>query len=204
MRTDERGKVTITATDILADCIETTETILTNDVVVLTTKTRAFFGGGSSTRREWGAATGGPGAVPAATSWTEERRFTDYDADGRRIEYVVTESSDCGTVTNSVSTYDLIGRLVSSAVPGANGSTITTAHTYDGTSSRVLSSTYTAGNIVRTTQYLYNELGEQVGTVLDGITNRTDVSYETDASNITWRVTTERTFGDSTPATRSR
>ena len=50
----------------------------------------------------------------------------------------------------------------------------------------------------RTTTCLYNDLGEQVGTVLDGITNRTDTAYETDASNIVWRVETSTVIGPST------
>ena len=48
--------------------------------------------------------------------------------------------------------------------------------------------------------FLYNEFGEQVGSVLDGVTSRADVAYETDASNVVWRVTTERTFGATTNA----
>jgi hypothetical protein len=112
--TDERGRVTIRRVDILADCIETGETVFTNGVEVVKTKGRSYFGGGSSTRREWidVAAASSP-----SQKWTEERRFTDYAADGSRIDYVVTESSDCGVVTNSVSTYDLLGRLVTSATP---------------------------------------------------------------------------------------
>ena len=51
---------------------------------------------------------------------------------------------------------------------------------------------------LRTTTYLYNPWGEQVGTVLDGITNRTDTAYETDASNIVWRVETSTVVGPST------
>ena len=33
-------------------------------------------------------------------------------------------------------------------------------------------------DVVRTTTYLYNDFGEQVGTVLDGVTSRTDTTYE--------------------------
>lgn len=84
----------------------------------------------------------------ASDKFTEERRFEDYAADGSRIEYVVTESHDCGVVTNSVSTYDLLGRLVSSAVRGANGSTIVTVNAYDGTTARILSAATTGSPVV--------------------------------------------------------
>ena len=129
--------------------------------------------------------------APQTTAWTEERRFTDYAAGGRRIEYMVTESHDCGTVTNSVMTYDLLGRLVTSAVPGANGSMIVTSNAYDGVTARGLSSTrYAPGLALRTTHVLHNAAGEQVGTVLDGVTNRTDVTYAADASGVVWKVET--------------
>ena len=190
--TDERGRVTIRRVDILADCIETGETVFTNGVEVVKTKSRSYFGGGSSMRREWGG-----------DNWTEERRFTDYAADGSRIDYVVTESSDCGVVTNSVSTYDLLGRLVTSAVPaGATGVSPAagwnvTSNAYDGATSRTLTATFAAGDVVRTTHYIYNDIGEQVGTILDGVSNRTDVTYEC-VSNEWWEVTANSVIGPST------
>ena len=191
--TDERGRVSIRRIDILGNCIESGEVVFTNGVEVVKTKNRMFFGGGSSMRREWGG-----------DKFTEERRFEDYAADGCRIEYIVTESHDCGVVTNSVSTYDFLGRLVSSAAPTGGtgvppvqvGWSVTT-YTYDGATSRILTSTYTAGDIVRTTTYLYNDRGEQVGTVLDGITNCTDVTYE-QISNEWWKVETSSVISPST------
>ena len=135
-------------------------------------------------RREWDG-----------DKWTEERRFTDYAADGKRIDYVVTESSDCGIVTNSVSTYDLLGRLVTQKA--ALG---TVTYHYDAATSRMTGQTSVAGNITRESSFLYNDYGEQVGVLQDGVTTRTDTEYETDESNIVWRVTTERTFGASTNA----
>ncbi len=211
IRTDERGTTTLTRTDITdGRYTETTETISTNGVVALTTKRRSYLGGGSSLRREWvGQAAPCPppspdGPLPLAAVWSEERRFDEYDQSGRRIEYVVTESSDNGVVTNSVSTYDLLGRLVTVATPctapggSPSSATAITSNSYDGASARILESIYTAGDIVRTTTYLYNDWGEQVGTVLDGVTNRTDTAYETDASNIVWRVVTSTVIGPST------
>ena len=182
--TDERGKDTEWRTDILDGCIETRETVFTNRTKTVTTRSRSYFGGGSSTRREWGS-----------SNWSEERRFDKYDADGRRTAYVVTESSDCGTVTNLVSTYDLLGRLVSAETPLG-----ITSQTYDGASDRVVSATLVAGDVARTTACLHNALGEQVGTVLDGVTRRSEVAYETDASGVSWRVTREATIGPTTNA----
>ena len=87
---------------------------------------------------------------------------------------------------------------MSKTVPGANGSTIITANAYDGATTRVLSSTCTAGGLPpQTTTFLHDDCGEQVGAVLDGITNRTDLSYETDASNVVWRVETSTVVGPS-------
>ena len=131
VRTDERGRVTTTETVPFDGGTETSEAVFTNNVVVMRMVRRSHFGGGTSVRREWPCGGAGCPALPDAnsvgrdgdvapqtTAWTEERRFTDYAAEGGRVEYVVTESSDCGVVTNSVSTYDLLGRLVSSASRG--------------------------------------------------------------------------------------
>ena len=182
--TDERGKVTVTRKDIIANAQESGETVFTNGIEVVKTKRRTYFGGGSSMRREW-----------ESDKWTEERRFTEYAQDGKCIDYVVTESSDNGVVTNSVSTYDLLGRLVTQKA--ALG---TVTYHYNAATSRMTGQTSVAGNITRETSFLYNDSGEQVGVLQDGVTTRTDTEYETDESNIVWRVTTERTFGASTNA----
>ena len=173
--TDERGKVSIRRIDILGNCMESGEALFTNGVEVVKTKSRSYFGGGVSTRREWGD-----------DKWTEERRFEDYAADGSRIEYVVTDSYDCGTVTNSVSTYDLLGRLVSFAVRGANGSTIVTVNTYDGATARILSAATTGSPVVT---YGYNSRGERTSTSQDGKSILNETSYETISQQV-YRVTT--------------
>ena len=180
--TDERGKVTISREDIVDGGIETGESVFTNGIDVIRTKSRTYFGGGSSMRREWGG-----------DKWTEERRFAEYADDGKRIEYVVTESYDCGIVTNSVSLYDFLGRVVEEQ------DTIGyTCYTYDGSSSRMLDQTRVCGNIVRFAQFIYNSHGDKVGVLQDGITSRSDIAYDVDSSNIAWRVTTERVFGEGT------
>ncbi len=180
--TDVRGAETVRRVDLIANGEETCEAIFTNGVEVSRTKSRSVFGGASSTRREWGMPVGQAGACE---NWTEQTRLSDYDAFGRRIEYAITASSDYGVVTNSVSTYDFLGRVVSTATPLG-----TTAYEYDGASLRISQSVFTAGDVRRMTAYLYNERGELVGTTTDGVTSRSDVAYETDASNIAWRVTT--------------
>ncbi|MCR5839476.1 MAG: thrombospondin type 3 repeat-containing protein, partial [Kiritimatiellae bacterium] len=190
VRTDERGKVAVTRTDILGDCIETSETVSTNGVEVSKTKSRSYFGGGSSTRKEWDG-----------HKWTEERRFEDYAADGRRIEYVVTSSYDCGTVTNAVTVYDFLGRVVSVAKPGANGSTIVTVNAFDGTTARILSVATTGSPTV---VYGYNELGERTSSSQDGITILNDTFYETISQQVYRVATTVRMAGNVTNAVQVR
>ena len=175
VRNDERGKVTISRTDILWNIIENGEAVFTNGVEVLKTKNRTYFGGGSSMRREWDG-----------DKWTEDRRFTDYAADGKRIDYVVTESSDCGIVTNSVSTYDFLERLVTSVVSGVNGSFITTTCTYDGTTGRKLTENTTGSSAI---SYEYDAYGNLSATIQDGKSIRNTTTYETIDGEI-YRVTT--------------
>ena len=187
---DERGKVTIRRIDILGSCIESGEAVFTNGVEVVKTKNRSFFGGGSSMRREWDG-----------DKFTEEHRFEDYAADGKRIEYVVTESFDCGIVTNSVSTYDLLGRLITSAVRGANGSTIATVNAYDGATARILSAATTGSPVVT---YGYNERGERASTSQDGTTILNDTSYETISQQIYRIAATVRMTGNVTNSVQVR
>ena len=149
------------------------------------------------------------GVLDAATApslsmkWTCARRFSAYSPDGCRVDYDITESSDGGIVTNSVSAYDFLGRISSVAEPLG-----VTAYAYDGSSSRILSSTCAAGDVLRTAQYVYNPFGERVGETVDGVTTRTDVTYETDPSNVAWRVETAVLTGggatNSVSATRTR
>lgn len=124
---------------VVAKSDKTVESVYTNDAEVVQTKSRTFFGGGISTRREWGDG-----------KWSMTRQFSDYAPDGKRLEYMITESVDCGTITNSVSSYDLLGRLIAKKVPGVNGSEILTVNSYDGASSRLLSSSTTGSPSVTT------------------------------------------------------
>ena len=126
--------------------------------------------GPSATRREWDG------------KWTERRTWSDYDASGCRIDYEVTESSDYGVVTNSVTWHDFLGRTVATEGPSGTGTTV-----YDGSTSRTLSTTTAAGGVVRTSQSVYNDLGELVGSVSDGVVSRRDEEYE-QVSNVWWKV----------------
>ncbi|MBQ2630476.1 MAG: hypothetical protein IJG13_12445, partial [Kiritimatiellae bacterium] len=144
------------------------------------------------------------GGTAAETRWDDKWRceatVPDYLADGRRVEYSTTESSDHGVVTNSIATYDLLGRLSTVATPGPNGSWLVASNAYDGATTRMLSTTqHAAGLGPRTTDIIYSDHGEQVGTVLDGVTNRTDVAYA-QFSNEWWKVETAIVAG---PATNS-
>ena len=208
IHTDERGAQTVTSTYHYPDYTEQIAYTTTNQNTwagrVHTTTTRTYHGGGSSTRREWTDVTAAPSP---SQKWTEERRFTDYAPNGYRIDYVVTESSDYGIVTNSISTYDLLGRLVTTATPigeatlsplQSGAAWLVTSNVYDGATSRILTTTrYVPTLLPRTTTYLYNDWGEQVGTILDNITNRTDTTYE-QFSNEWWKVETSTVIGSST------
>ena len=133
----------------------------------------------------------GSGMV-AVAAWTKETKKTEYTFDGLREDYVITESSDYGIVTNSISRHDFLGRKIFEWTPHG-----ITTNIYDGATSRIVTSTFTDGTISKTTTYLYNPWGEGVGTVIDGVTNRTDVGYE-QFSNEWWRVTTTSVIGPNT------
>lgn len=133
----------------------------------------------------------GSGMV-AVAAWTKETKKSEYTFDGLREDYVITESSDYGIITNSISRHDFLGRKIFEWTPHG-----TTTNVYDGATSRIVTSTFTDGSISRTTTYLYNDWGERVGTMIDGVTNRTDVGYE-QISNEWWRVTTTLVVGPNT------
>ena len=80
-----------------------------------------------------------------------------------------------------------IGRVVREVRPTSD-----VTYTYDGASPRVLSATDSMSG--ETVTRLYNDLGEAVGQVKNGVTNRTDTTYEV-SSNVLWRVTTQTTAG---------
>ena len=188
VETDGRGVETVTERLHPGDgTVVEAESVRTGGVEVVRTTVRSAFGGGTSVRREWGAVGLGPDGEPSPEpAWADERRFDGYAADGRRVAYVVTESSDCGTVTNSVTTYDWLGRVVERSVPGANGSMIHTTIAYLGSTSRKASET-TTGNPIVTCEY--DDCGELVSMTQNGAVNRVDTNYETVSGEV-WQVRT--------------
>ena len=170
VHTDARGVVTISKSYSYENRSEYETQVFhpTNQVTPITTdRSISYHDGASITEREW------------ADQWTHNTRLTEYNASGCMFDTHVTESSDASTVTNSVTVYDFLGRTVSSVTPLG----VTSNH-YDAVSTRILMSTRTGQP---PTYNLYNELGQQVGTVVSGITNRTDVCYETISGEV-WRV----------------
>ena len=148
---------------------------------------RTVRNGMTTVRRSWNG------------KWSERRTWTDYDECGRRLAFEVTESSDCGVVTNSISHCDFLGRTVLCETPAGMTET-----QYDGPRPNVVRTIATADDVVRTTDVVYDAFGEQVGTTTDGVTNRRDVTYER-VSNDWWKVTREVVSGGETNAvTESR
>ena len=88
----------------------------------------------------------------------------------------MTDSYDCGIVTNSVSVYDLLGRVISVTVPGANSSQIVTETSYDGSSNRKVLETITGSLPI---QYRYNVRGELWEKQQGSSLIRNESSYET-------------------------
>lgn len=181
-RIDERGKVVYGSSWRQASAEQTGESIYGTDgwSDALTTSVTRYRNGGTATERWW---SGG---------WRREETAVTYDESGRRIDTETVSASDHATVTNSVTQMDALGRLASVWTP-----TGTTTFIYDGASSRLLRMDFIAGDVARTTYVLHNSAGEQTGTVLDGVTNRTDVAY-VKISNVWWRVTTSSVTGPET------
>ena len=112
--------------------------------------------------------------------WSCRRSFSEYGADGCRTDYDVSESSDGGTVTNSATSYDFLGRVARRATPLSQ-----TAYEYGGPSPRVLSTLDEASGVAVTN--LYDEAGEPVGAVSGGVEEMRRTGYEF-ISNAWWRV----------------
>lgn len=171
---DGRGKRTVTEVREYADRIETEESVYpsVNASRDLRTVTTEYRNGDLVTETRWG------------DKWKREYTVTDYDANGCRIDTSVTESSDYGTVTNRIVRHDFLGRAVETVAP--DGVTTTT---YAGATMRPSEHVKVSGGIVRSSVPVYDGMGEEVGTALDGVTNRTDVTYEYDDDWWLWNVT---------------
>jgi RHS repeat-associated protein len=162
-----------------ADGADVTETVTPG----VTNRVTRYSGGATVEERFWDG------------KWTRETRSDTYGPDGCHIETAVTESSDCPAVTNSVTAYDFLGRVVSVVTPLG-----VTSNFYDGASSRILRVSRT-GQPDTLYEYEAGSAGVPARTVLDvngnGViddagTDRISASietYETDTSMIVWRVT---------------
>ena len=171
---DGRGKMTVSESAEYEDRTESLESVYADRnaaVPELQTRTTQVRNGMRMTQKTWGG------------MWTREMEIDDHDADGCAVRYEVTESSDCGTVTNRVVTCDFLGRTVREVTPLG-----TTATTYHGATGRVNATILTAGDVTSASTVIYDELGEEVGREQDGVTSRTDELYETDTDGTRWRV----------------
>ena len=145
--TDPRGVQTVTRAWQAggADITETASAGVTNRVT-------RYFGGATINERFWDG------------NWTRETRSESFNAQGCRVETVVTESSDYPVFTNSVTFYDFLGRVESVLTPAFGGGWITAANFYDGSSTRVVRSTSTG---TPDTLYEYDGLGNLRDTAVD-------------------------------------
>jgi len=130
--------------------------------------------------------------------FTQETRSASFDSSGNRIETVTLQASDItGTVTNSVTTFDFLGRTASVTTPLA-----VTTYTYATDRNRLVYTERTGGPATERTDYHYDDAGDQVGTTVSygtGLPTSSSfsvTSYE-NISNETWRVTRTSRLTDS-------
>lgn len=100
------------------------------------------------------------------------------------------------TITNLVTVYDLLGRVMSVTTPWG-----CTSNSYDGASSRMMRSVLHSGDLNISTEYIYDPLGQQVGTLKNGVMNDSRTAYK-NISGTVWRVQRE-TVSDTTGVTNS-
>jgi RHS repeat-associated protein len=170
VHTDGRGVRTVSRSSAYEDRYEYQTQVFhpTNLVTSVSTDLSISYRNGATvTQREW------------VDQWTRDTRLTEYDDSGCRIGIQVSESSDYPAITNSVALSDFLGRAVAILTPLG-----VTSNFYNGASMRIQTTTRTGYPV---TENLYDDLGDPVGAVVSGITNRTDVSYETVAGEV-WRV----------------
>jgi RHS repeat-associated protein len=152
----------------------------------LVTTSTQYRNGQTVTRREWD------------NKFTQETRAAAFDGSGNRIESVAIQASDItGTITNSITVSDFLGRTASVTTPLG-----VTAHTYATDRNRLAYTERTGGPATERTDYHYDDSGEQVGTTVSygtGLPTSSSfsvTSYET-VSNETWRVTRSSLVTDS-------
>ena len=181
---DERGKVTESANFEYEDRTENEELVYADECAAEPTMRTTIIsqrGGMSVTEKEWDG------------KWTREYDIADYDTNGCEVRYEITESSDYGTVTNRITHSDFLGRTVLVETPLGN-----TVTAYEGATSRAVASTFITADVSQMTTPVYNDWGESVGSVRDGVTNRNDVAYEMDGDGAWWKVTRQTVVGSET------
>ena len=152
----------------------------------LVTTTTQYRNGQTVMRREWD------------NKFTQETRSAAYDSSGNRIETVTLQASDItGTVTNSVTTFDFLGRTASVVTPLGM-----TTYTYSTDRNQLVYTERTGGPAVERTDYQYDDSGEQIGSTVSygtGLPTSSSfnaTSYE-NVSNEVWRVTRSSRVTDS-------
>ena len=170
---DERGKRTVVEMSDYEDRTTTLERVYDCDAQspVQETVTTRVRGGSPVVERRWDG------------KWTREFAKEDYGADGCAVRCEISESSDCGVVTNRIVHSDFLGRTVLVETPLGN-----TATTYIGSSGRVGATVFSADGVSRTTTASYNAFGERIGGVCDGVTTTRDSEYCVDSTGVWWRV----------------
>lgn len=158
-----------------SEVTETSECDRGSDVPTSTTELEVVRGGGMFERK-----------TMADGGWTLSSRFDEYDAAGCRTAFDLSESSDCGIVTNRIDRYDFLGRQMRSETPQSVISTV-----YLGASDRVLFGADLVSG--RVTTNIFDEVGELVGVASCGVESRSVVSYAV-VSDELWRVNADIVF----------
>ena len=181
--TDARGLRTVVVSYDYADRSESQELVYAagSEECSVATRTTRVRGGATCVERSWDG------------KWRREMLVDDFDDGCCRVEYEIVESSDCGVVTNKVTHSDFLGRTVLVETPLGNTST-----SYLGASGRADAATFAAGGVSRVASAVYDQLGERVGTVRDGVTEAKEVFYMADGDGTWWRVERKIVSGSST------
>lgn len=178
---DVRGKRTVRDVAEFADRKEDVVSVFDAEGRLASREERVSVRGGSeSVKTSWDG------------KWRRQTTIGDFGADGCGIGYTVVESSDYGTVTNLETRQDFLGRTVLSRTPIG-----TTVYSFEGSTGRCVSESFSSGPVVRTKTRLYDGFGREVGEVVDGVTNRSDSVYRRDGTGAVWRVTRNVVVGPS-------
>jgi len=186
--TDAHGNFTVTTTSRTQNYDQTVagQYAVGASSPYLVMTTTQYRNGPTVTRREWD------------NKFTQETRATAFDGSGNRIESLAIQSSDfTGTITNSVTVTDFLGRTASVTTPLG-----VTVYTYATDRNRLIYTERTGGPAVERTDYHYDDSGEQIGTTVSYGTGLPEASsfsatsYET-VSNEVWRVTHSSRVTDS-------